>query len=552
MDILVFSILTNFLYFCSGSLLISNKKYDFNDQFYIYFSGVILVSFISLLLNFFTPLSSLINSILYIFLIIITFKFKKKNIFNKKSISFLLISSFVTFLLIIYSTINRPDGGLYHLPYTSIINENKIIFGLSNIHFRFGHISILQYLSAVNNNYLFLENGISIPLASIVSFFYLNFFYDILKIIKKKTASLSDFFSLFVLIYIAFKIARYSEFGNDAVAHLSFFYLISCILKDNIKEINFNKILLISVFTFINKPTLGLIFIAPMTIFFLQSSFNAKKIFNSLFSFPALLLYLWLIKNIIVSGCAIYPVKITCIKSLSWTNINKTIIVSTDSEAWSKAWPDRPDQNITMEEFNKNFNWLHSWSKKHLKHILNIIIPYIIILLFIVIFIKFKSKNIKAENNENLNTRFFLCLIICGLGTFSFFFLFPLYRYGYSYIITLISLLFMLIIKNQMPFKRNILFFKFIFISCFIVIISKQTIKFYNNSKNTPWPNIYTLDFDGIIYPKKKIIINNDFFYYLADKGDQLCMYSKSPCTNYPVKNIKYSLKNSYLFLNVN
>jgi len=552
MDILVFSILTNFLYFCSGSLLISNKKYDFNNQFYIYFSGVILVSFISLLLNFFTPLSPLINSILYIFLIIITFKFKKKNIFNKKSISFLLISSFVTFLLIIYSTINRPDGGLYHLPYTSIINENKIIFGLSNIHFRFGHISILQYLSAVNNNYLFLENVISIPLASIVSFFYLNFFYDILKIIKKKTASLSDFFSLFVLIYIAFKIARYSEFGNDAVAHLSFFYLISCILKDSIKEINFNKILLISVFTFINKPTLGLIFIAPMTIFFLQSSFNSKKIFNSLFSFPALLLYLWLIKNIIVSGCAIYPVKITCIKSLSWTNINKTIIVSTDSEAWSKAWPDRPDQNITMEEFNKNFNWLHSWSKKHLKHILNIIIPYIIILLFIVIFIKFKSKNIKAENNENLNTRFFLCLIISGLGTFSFFFLFPLYRYGYSYIITLISLLFMLIIKNQMPFKRNILFFKFIFISCFIVIISKQTIKFYNNSKNTLWPNIYTLDFDGIIYTKKKIIINNDFFYYLADKGDQLCMYSKSPCTSYKVQNIKYSFKNTYLFLNVN
>lgn len=186
MDILIFSILTNFLYFCCGSFFLFNKKYDFNDQFYIYFSGAILVSSVSLLLNFFTPLSPLINSILYVFLIIVTFKFKKKNILNKQSISFLLISSFVTFLLIIYSTINRPDGGLYHLPYTSIINENKIIFGLSNMHFRFGHISILQYLSAINNNYLFLENGISIPLASIVSFFYLNFFYDILKIIQKK------------------------------------------------------------------------------------------------------------------------------------------------------------------------------------------------------------------------------------------------------------------------------------------------------------------------------------------------------------------------------
>jgi hypothetical protein len=57
-----------------------------------------------------------------------------------------------------------------------------------------------------------LENGISIPLASIVSFFYLYFFYDIWKIfVKKKIPNLSNFFSLFVLIYIAFKITRYSE-----------------------------------------------------------------------------------------------------------------------------------------------------------------------------------------------------------------------------------------------------------------------------------------------------------------------------------------------------
>ena len=99
-------------------------------------------------------------------------------------------------------------------------------------------------MAAINNNYFFLKNGISIPLASIVSFFYIYFFYDIWKVVtKKEISNLGNFFSLFVLIYIAFKIARYSEFGNDAVSHLSFFYLISCLLKSKIKEINFNKIL---------------------------------------------------------------------------------------------------------------------------------------------------------------------------------------------------------------------------------------------------------------------------------------------------------------------
>ena len=38
---------------------------------------------------------------------------------------------------------------LYHLPYTSILNNEKIIIGLSNIHFRFAHTSIVS-TSALN------------------------------------------------------------------------------------------------------------------------------------------------------------------------------------------------------------------------------------------------------------------------------------------------------------------------------------------------------------------------------------------------------------------
>lgn len=553
MDIIIFALLTNFLYFCCGSLVISEKKSDFHSQFNIYFIGVIIISFISLILNFFTPLTTLINSAVYL-IIIILFVIKKKFNLNKKHLNFLLISSFLTSLLIIFSTINRPDAGLYHLPYVSIINEYKIIFGLSNFHFRFGHISILQYLSAINNNYLFLDNGISIPLASIVSFFYLYFFYDTWKIIKKKESiNLSNFFSLFILIYIAFKISRYSEFGNEAVAHLSFFYLIHCLLKNDLKKINLTKILLISVFTFINKPTLGLIFIAPIYIFFFQNGFSLKKKIFYLFSFPSFFLFLWLIKNIIVSGCALYPLEVTCSKSLSWANIKQTAHVNNEIQAWSKAWPDRNDQNITMEKFNKDFNWLNAWTKKHLKHILNIIIPYTIFLFLIILFIKIKFKNKFIENINNYKTKLILCFVISGAGTFFWFIFSPLYRFGYSYLITLISLFFILAIKNKVLIKQNILIFKFIFIVCFVVIVTKQVVRIFIDSKNSPWPNIYTLDPNGKIYPKTKIKVDNNFFYYLANRENQLCMYKAGMlCTNYPVENLKYSLKKTYTFLTTN
>ena len=59
---------------------------------------------------------------------------------------FLILNAIIVFLLLAKSNIYRPDAILYHLPYaTGILNSEKIIFGLSNLHFRFAHVSIIQY-----------------------------------------------------------------------------------------------------------------------------------------------------------------------------------------------------------------------------------------------------------------------------------------------------------------------------------------------------------------------------------------------------------------------
>jgi hypothetical protein len=552
MDILIFSVLTNFIYFCSGSLFVSEKKNDFHSQFYIYFIGVIFLSFISLVLNFFVPLSSKINSIIH-FIIFISFLIKKKFKLDTNFLNFLFASSLITFLLIIYSNVNRPDAGLYHLPYISIINENKIIFGINNIHIRFGHVSILQYLSAINNNLIFSANGVSIPLASIVSFFYLYFFYDIWKVIKEnKSLNESNFFSLFILIYISYKITNYSNFGNDAVGHLSFFYLISCLLKNNLKIINFNKILLVSVFAFLNKTMLVFAFLIPLSIFFLKNKFQFKRIFSAFYSMPAILLYLWFIKNIITSGCAIYPITITCIEKLPWVNIDQVITANIEGEAWSKGWPDKTgvDSNLSTKDFIKNLNWVNAWSNKHLKYILNTIAPFIIILIFITFYIHIKYKKIIINFNQDFKIRYTISFVTSLIGVFFFLLLFPLYRYGYSYVITFLSLFFIFIIKDKIDLKKNLIIFKFFFIFCIFLVMTKQFQRIYTNAGNEHWPNIYTLSQDNIIKESKKVEIDDKFFYYLSSNNDSLCMYSKSPCaTSFVDKNIKHIQKYSYSFL---
>ena len=414
----------------------------------------------------------------------------------------------------------------------------------------------MQYLSAINNNYLFLNNGITIPLASIVSFFYLYFLFDAWKILNDNNyIEIDKIFSLFILIYIALKITRYSSFGNDAAAHLSFFYLISCVLKNELNKININKTLLISIFIFMNKPTLGIVFLIPATIFLIQNNLKLNKVFNQIFSLPFLFLIFWLIKNLVTSGCIIYPIKASCIEKLAWTNIEQIKNVQIESQAWSKGWPDRIDKKISMEEFNQNFSWIKAWQQKHMKYIIKILFPYILILLVIFIFIKIRLKNkIPVNKDKDLSSRLWLSIVVCLIGIFSFFLIFPIYRYGYSYIITFISLIFILLIKNNIKRKKEIFVFKLFIILSVIAFFAKQSQKIIINNNNDMWPNIYTFNqnFENKINTKQKIQINESFYYY-ANKGDNLCMYSKSPCTSYLVgRNINHHKKLGYSIFVVN
>ena len=219
------------------------------------------------------------------------------------------------------------------------------------------------------------------------------------------------------------------------------------------------------------------------------------EIIKQTFSLPVLFLSIWLIKNLIISGCAIFPMKSSCVEKLPWTNIEQITSAQIEGQVWSKGWPDRTNKKISMQEFNKNFNWLETWSQKHMKYIINILIPYILILISILIFQKKikERKNLGYDYND-FKKRYLIAISTSFVGIVSFFVIFPIYRYGYSYLVTFISLLILTFVKISTNNKRNFLIIRFFLILSIIVFLAKQSQKLVINNNNTLWPNIYSFN----------------------------------------------------------
>lgn len=499
-----------------GKILIRKRDQNFFETTLV---GAIFASFLALFINFFFALTPKINFLILTLLFL--FFIKKKHKINLEEIKLILFFSFVAFGITIFDTVNRPDAYLYHLPYTHILNENKIILGLSNLHFRFAHISLIQYLSAFNYTLVTDENAIIAPLALVWTICVSYFVYDVYKFItKKESFSLGKVFSILILIYIAFKINRYSEFGNDTISHLAFFIVVSKFLyyKQNNKY-DLYLINLLCAFCIVNKIFLVFSIIIPLFIIF-KEKLNIFKFFKTL---PFLIILLWLFKNIIVSGCVIFPIKITCSENFSWTNIQQIERESLSGEAWAKAWPQRTNREISMKDYNKNFNWFEAWNKIHSKKILKILIPYSLLILFLFFYLRGEKSIDKEKSKINV------ILLMSFLGSIIFFIKFPLYRYGYSYLIIFLTCIFMFFLK-KINLDRFYSSLKFILILSVIVLSVKQIQRYFEYHKiREPIPLISFKKEKDISKKYQKIIIGDKFEYYWSDI---MCMYYLAPCTS--------------------
>ena len=435
--------------------------------------GTLSIIFFSYLINFFFPLNVYItNSFFLIFTLIgIYYIFRKKN---NLSIFFIiiLVVTFMTFLSKSYN-----DYELYHLPYMELIRKFKIIFGLSNLDFRYAHSSVFQNISAFQYNSLMKKDSYIFytPLLTIVSLKYL---YE--KLFNTRLNSIKIISSITIIFFLIHG-NRYGALGNDLPTHL--IAIISLIIyldlkqKTNAKDKENFVFLSIILIIILSKFSMILFCFLPLYLIIKKKiKLNYKIVLLALISF------FFISKNYVNSSCLIYPVPKLCLSS-DWS-INKYSYgspeaISLESSVMVKAYMESKflfdpkirtnfySELFKSDEINKEYSNLeenekeeyikykyyryyskfHNWFPEYLKGndflklLNNVILLNLLLYVITLIFIRFyPDKIVKKKSTYSFikNQKYFIFFVI--LNFILWLFIYPQLRYGLSYVLILFSL----------------------------------------------------------------------------------------------------------------
>lgn len=513
---------------------------------------------IAVFLNFFFPIKIYFS----LFLLLIGIFFCLYNLREIKKFSYIKSFKVIIILFIFLSlSVNlHDDYRLYQLPYIKIIQEFKIIFGLSNLNdfltYQHGLYNIMSLFQLP-----FFENRLVFTIPLIFVFFCILSLNDFF-VKKKYTNLISQIFILLIFLLFLFKFNRLKEYGTDIPLILLIFIIqvYTIELSQSFKISLFIKFIIFTIFAFFLKLYAILTF-----LYFLIFLNRYKKIINFFKLNLKLLIFLFIItfatfaKNIINSGCFIYPAPITCFdkKNLSWSYGKKPTefrkdFLSAGAKGWRSYLKSTNYQNLQgpNEYLNKNkITYLYyTFLDKDYERLLTPIIILIVFLCF-----NFLKKN-KLNNKFKFKNKFKLFFI--SFLTFLFWLMmFPVSKYGgYNYILFFFLICFYLLFKNL--FYLNHKRINILLVIGLIFFLSKNTKRIYDeiypSKKNKEDINFINKDFPIPIYRtinstrsnNNEINVNWSDDYFECSNTKQLCV----PVFAKRILNIK--LFNGYVFLN--
>ncbi len=547
---MIFSSALNFLiiitfigYSYLFKLIILPKSVDKNFYNSDILYGIFLLIFISIILNFFFPLKYFFIPTILLGVTLFLLCLKRRNL-KVNLLFYFLLTFFLVFIS--YRHGDNVDSPMYHLQIIKWISEEKIVTGLTNLEIRFGSNSLWFYLISLFQ--LKLNNFNTIYIFNFIPLVIL--FYETIN--EKKSLSY-----VYLVISVSFLIffSYLHPFSNGVILNhlrnpeldisgmtffiLSFYFFLKCLEAKDIERL---RLLVLSsvICVFIKISYIGIVFF-PITIlifYFKKNIFDFIKQKLSLFVFFFILI--WLLKNILISSCLLFPVSLTCFET-SWSVGNEQIEqYSKIIKSYARDTPERSKYSNFDYTIN-SFQWFIPWLKEYafknaLLQISFFLASASIILLYLLKCVG-KLDKIKKKNYYYLGS---ILLIINLLIWFQA----PETRFGWGLFITISSFPLSILVFYNNQFKK--LIFKYIQyqLLIFILLIS------FDNKSNFSFENLITLrekNFDYSKIVKFENYLGKDFYF----SKDWKCYDFNEICVNIPKENYILFEKNGYLvFLN--
>lgn len=475
-----------------GFASIKNRIFQYNlkirNEDHIF--GVILISILALIGNFILPLKVFTPLIFIIGLTLFSINLIKKK-YELDFLKFLII-----LFLFCFFTHNNPlnyDSPFYHLQIIKWSSEYKISFGLVNLEQRYAMPSIWhQFLSFFNYT---VFNFNPVYLISLV-LFSLIFNQALGEKNYEKLSSLyilfvSSFLFFFALIHPFQDGIIFNHLGSpetDIIGIIFFsysFYFFLKILED--KKIEDFHYLLLFVFygilTKISYAYLGFLLLSSLYIF-KKKVFENKKIIILL----SIATLFWISRNLIISGCFIFPISFTCL-DFSWSNnINEIEYFLNEAKSWSRST--RLRTNAGNFDYTLNsMEWVVPWFKDYyLNTSILKILSVSLLVSFISLILGLILKKIKIRSVIKSNNLIIFIFVILGSYVWM---QVPEVRYGHGLIILMIYLSIIVTVKSlKININPNKSFLK----SSSFLLLFFLCIKNYDVLKT--FNNIFTREFD--------------------------------------------------------
>ena len=398
---------------------------DFHNFYnYFFILGLIFVGTFSVIFNFLFPINDFYSLIviLFGFLIYSYFAFiESENLVNNIFIFFFI--SIISFLISFYAGINDDYG--YH--YSTINNFKNL-----NL-FEIEHGRNISY----NSHWLFLNSVFSLKsfkpsLFILTSLIYSITVFDLYKNFYKYLINkfyFIAFYILFALIFLIGVLNIYKDFGTDIPGVLiSIYILVFCISFIYKKGQNFNVnyivvILLFSNFAFMVKLTNALIY---LYLFILVFNLKFKNHINIKIFIAFIPLSLWILQNIIISGCLIWPISSLCFYGIESAKFELYLI-----ESFSKG-------SIATNINVNGLSWISIWITAHSNKLIEIYATFVIFLIIPILYYNFKYPkkviyNLFSKSTIKSNLKFLYLYIIIFISNLIWFFYSPAYRFGIFY-----------------------------------------------------------------------------------------------------------------------